>query len=116
MAHPVIHWEIGGKNGERLSTFYSHLFGWHSSPAEAGYWLVPPQVGGIGGGIMSVEGDVPPHVTLYVSVEDLAATLDRAVELGGRIVRTPTPIPGVGSFALFEDPEGNVIGLMTQAF
>ncbi|MFQ5723234.1 MAG: hypothetical protein ACE5G6_01985 [Terriglobia bacterium] len=26
----------------------------------------------------------------------------------------PTPIPGVGSMALFKDPEGNVIGLFSK--
>jgi predicted enzyme related to lactoylglutathione lyase len=30
-------------------------------------------------------------------------------------VRAPQPIPGIGRFALFEDLEGNVIGLLETA-
>jgi uncharacterized protein len=113
MTHPVIHWEIGGRNGEKLTSFYAELFGWEAIPAGKGYWLVEPHDGGVGGGIMEVEGEVPPHVTLYVEAGRIDATLTRAAELGGRILRAPTPIPGVGSIALFEDPEGNVIGLLS---
>lgn len=114
MAQPVM--QIGGRDGEKLGYFYGRLFGWRPVPAGPGYWLVPPEGGGIGGGLMSVEGDIPPHVLIYVAVDDLEATLERAAELGGRIAREPTPIPGIGSFALFEDPEGNLIGLMTTKY
>lgn len=37
--------------------------------------------------------------------------LSRAESLGGRTVVAPTPIPGVGSFAMFSDLEENQIGL-----
>ena len=45
---------------------------------------------------------MPAYVTIYVAVEDL----------GGTSLVPPTPIPGVGSFALFQDPEGNTIGIL----
>ena len=112
MSSPVVHWEIGGPNAEKLQSFYADLFGWSITPAGPEYWLVGPDGGGMGGGIIQTFGDMPAHVTIYIQVEDLAAALERAAELGGRMVKPPEPIPGVGSFALFEDPAGNVIGLM----
>jgi uncharacterized protein len=112
MAHPVMHFEVGGREPEKLMSFYGDLFGWGTTPAGPGYWLVPPQDGGIGGGFMQTRGDMPAYVTVYVEVEDLAATLQRAAELGGRAIVQPTDIPGVGAFGLFSDPEGNVIGVM----
>jgi len=111
MPHPVVHFEIGVTNSDVSTAFYRDLFGWEISPAGPGYWLVPRQDDGIGGGLMQTSGDMPAYLTVYVAVEDLAASLDRAVELGGKLLVGPTPIPGVGSFGLFQDPDGNVIGL-----
>jgi predicted enzyme related to lactoylglutathione lyase len=54
---------------------------------------------------------MPSYLTIYVLVDDLQASLDKAQSLGGKTVVPPTPIPNVGSFALFTDPEGHVIGL-----
>jgi hypothetical protein len=112
MAHPVIHWEIGGREGEKLARFYEDLFGWAPQPAGEGYWLIAPEPPGIGGGILEAQGELPAHVTIYVHTRDLEETLDRVTIAGGRTIRDPQPIPGIGRFALFEDPEGNVIGLL----
>lgn len=49
-------------------------------------------------------------MTVYVSVEDVQAYLDKAVSLGGKAIAPVIPIP-TGQFAWFADPEGNVIGL-----
>lgn len=108
----VIHWEIGGRDGEKLARFYGDLFGWTPQPAGEGYWLIPPAPPGIGGGVLESEAFVPPHVTIYVQVDHLEEVLHHAALLGGKVVRTPEPIPGIGRFALFEDIEGNVVGLL----
>ncbi|MEW6050149.1 MAG: VOC family protein [Candidatus Zixiibacteriota bacterium] len=50
-------------------------------------------------------------MTIYVMVDDLQAYLDKAVKLGGSVVVPPTPIPGVGAFAMFKDLDGNCLGL-----
>jgi predicted enzyme related to lactoylglutathione lyase len=58
---------------------------------------------GIGGGLMRCRDDMPNDVTISVAVADLDATLAKAGDLGA----TPLlpPIPGVGAFALFQDPK-----------
>jgi predicted enzyme related to lactoylglutathione lyase len=43
---------------------------------------------GITGGIGVANGDAPAMVTFYVEVEDLQATLDKAVKLGGKITHS----------------------------
>lgn len=114
MSHPVVHFEIAGSDGDRLTDFYRSLFGWEPQPAGPGYWTVSAQGGGIGGGLMQTQADMPAYVTVYVAVEDLQASLDRAVELGGKVVVEPSQIPGVGSFAMLQDLDGNVIGLFRE--
>jgi len=111
MATPVIHFEITGKDAQKLGTYYSGLFGWKvDANNPMNYGLVDTGVeGGIGGGI----GQGDEHlVTFYVAVDDPQKYLDRAVQLGGKVVVPVTIIPGMVTMAQFADPEGHVIGLV----
>ena len=58
MANPVVHWEIGGRDLEKLGWFYGELFGWQPQPAGPDYRLVEASPPGIGGGLIEME----PHV------------------------------------------------------
>ena len=113
MESPVVHWEIAGRDLDGLATFYGELFGLNAAGADPDYRLVAPGKG-IGGGLMRCRECMPSYVTIYVAVDDLEASLAKATSLGGTAIVPPTPVPGVGSFAMFQDPEGNVIGLMHE--
>jgi hypothetical protein len=114
MAQPVVHWELGAKDAAKLGDFYREMFGWSIDASMPGYGLVAAADGGIGGGILQVSDDMPTYVAFYVAVDDLATSLAQAGQLGGKTVVPPTPIPNVGSFAMFEDPEGHMIGIIRQ--
>lgn len=111
MPNNVVHWEIGGRDLDALAAFYRDLFGWEAAEFDADYRLVALEEG-IGGGLMRCRDDMPAYVTIYVAVDDLDATLAKVKDLGGTPLLPPTPIPGVGAFALFGDPEGNTIGIL----
>ncbi len=49
-------------------------------------------------------------VTFFVAVDDVDDAVNRARELGGRVVQETQHVPGV-SFALIADPQGHVVGL-----
>jgi len=111
MGNPIVHWEIAGENREKLQGFYGSLFDWEIEDMPAmNYGMVKTGVEP-GGGIAGTEGKMPPYLTVYVQVDDLQASLDKAVELGAKALVPPTPIPNIGSFAMFSDPEGNVVGI-----
>lgn len=113
MGAPVTHFEIISRNGERLKKFYSELLGWEiDSNNPMNYGLVQPQGRGIGGGVGSPGPDGMTHVTFYAEVSDPQATLDKAVSMGGSVVVPVTVIPGMVTFALFNDPDGNRIGIV----
>lgn len=118
MAKPVVHFEICGKDHGKTKEFYGKLFDWEYNEFEGGsmpYALV--QAAGeksIGGGLMATDGNFPPYVTFYVQVDDLQKYLDKAEEMGGKVCCPPTPIPGIGSSAMFADPDGNMIGLFKE--
>jgi len=113
MANPVVHWEIGGTDTAKTRAFYAKLFDWDVQTYEGmDYGMVQPAgEGSIGGGIGPVPPGGSPYVTFYVQVDDLQKSLDRAGSLGGTTVLPPTPIPGIGSCAMFADLNGVVIGL-----
>src|ERR671934_570113 len=111
MANTVSWFEITGKDGAKLQRFYGDLFGWKidaSNPMN--YGMVEGGDGGIGGGIGQSQ-DGSTSVTLYVSVDDPQAYLDKAEQLGGRTVVPVTDIPDMVTFAQFADPDGNVVGV-----
>ena len=115
MGRPIMHFEIASPNLDRSATFYRELFEWTVRDEEmAGYRLVKTSDGSIGGGLLRTPEGIFPYVTIYVGVDDLAGTLDRAEELGGKRVFEPMPIPGVGTFAMFQDPDGVMLGLFQE--
>lgn len=114
MPHPVVHWEIAGRDMPALREFYAKAFGWNIVDAGPTYSLVEAADGGLGGGIMQTPGQAPPYVAVYVAVDDLHASLDEIKNLGGTALVPPTAIDESMSFAMFRDPEGNVIGLLKR--
>jgi len=115
MANAIVHWEIGAQDKAKMLEFYRQMFDWSIDTANPAYAMVAAADGGIGGGMSQTPPGVPPYVTIYVSVDDLAASLAKAERLGGKTIVPPTPIPNVGAFAMFSDPEGHVIGLLKAA-
>lgn len=113
MANGVVHWEIGGTNTAKTREFYAKLFGWDIQIyEEMDYGMVQPAgEGTIGGGIGPTPPGGAPYVTVYVHVDDLQKSLDKAASLGGKTVMPPTLIPGIGSSAMFADLNGVIIGL-----
>ena len=114
MAHSVVHFEILGPDGPGLQKYYADLFGWEiDANNPANYGMVSPLAPGIGGGVGPSQ-DGTPFVTVYVNTDDLQASLDKAVSLGGTKVMDPTDIPGGPSIAMFTDPQGNMLGLVKE--
>jgi predicted enzyme related to lactoylglutathione lyase len=113
--HPVVHFEIGCRGGEKTREFFARLFGWEISGRDAGMIIDTGVAGSIGGHIVELAHEWGTYVTVYVEVEDLEAYLEKARELGGRTLVTPVTLPGKGSFAWLAAPEGNIIGIWKSA-
>lgn len=121
MGQPVIHFEIAGKDPGALRSYYSQLFDWNpqvdeNAPMEYGVIereqnLTADGVG-IGGGISGAPEGYDGHVTFYVEVPDVEASLKQAEELGGtRMMGPAEPMEGL-ILGMFSDPENNTIGLI----
>jgi uncharacterized protein len=99
--------------------FYASLFGWKVTGQETvggtDVWLFDtggePRLRNLrrGGMWMRPEGE-PVGIVVYIVVENIEATLKRAVELGGKLIHCKAPLGG-GYGACLRDPDGNLLGL-----
>lgn len=119
MGRPVVHFEVTGTDGKKLQSFFSDIFEWEiDADNDFKYGVVPPYKGregaGIRGGIAQGPDGYPGHVTFYVEVADVEATMAKAESLGGTRMMGPDEVmPGL-TIGLFTSPEGHVIGVMQE--
>jgi len=120
MGQPVVHFEILGKDGEALKSYYSQLFGWEiDSRNPMNYGIVTREGNtnadgaGIGGGIMGAPEGYDGHVTVYVEVPDVEEALASAEKLGGTRMMGPDNVMEGLIIGLFQDPEGHTIGVLS---
>ena len=115
MGQPVVHFEVIGKDPNKLRDYYGELFGWSfGEPMGPTDYTTIQDPAGIGGGIGGGPEGYDGHVTFYVQVRDVDTTLAQAESLGGQRMMGPDEVPGVGIvIGLLQDPEGHVIGLMS---
>jgi len=119
MKHPVVHFEIMGRDAAKLRAFYADVFGWDiAAPIPnyyADYSLVNPVPGnqhGIGGGIGKAREGYDGHATFYVVVDDVGQALETIEKRGGARMMGPDKVPNGPIIGLFRDPEGHTIGLV----
>jgi uncharacterized protein len=110
MGQPVVHFEIGCRDLARTEKFFADLFGWKVARSGPASMIDTGAGSGINGHITALGHEPHHYVTVYVQVDDLRASLEKAEALGGKMLVPPVDIP-TGSFAWFADPDGNTIGL-----
>jgi predicted enzyme related to lactoylglutathione lyase len=119
MGQPVVHFEVVGKDGKKLQSYYADLFGWEinaDNPMNYGMVAREGNVNtdgaGIGGGIGPGPEGYGGHVTFYVEVPDVEAALAKAESLGGTRVMGPETIMDQVELGQFKDPEGHLVGVV----
>jgi uncharacterized protein len=113
MGNPVVHFEVVGRDAQALQSFYKDAFDWQIQQAIPNYAMaLPGDDRGINGGIGAGMDGGAGHVTFYVEVPDLEATLSKIESLGGSTVMGPEDVPEGPTIAMFTDPEGHLVGLL----
>jgi hypothetical protein len=105
--------ELNTTDYEAAWKFYSALFDWkHRSSMEMGpagtyfMWHDPTEKTKGGMSNMAKQMNVPAHWLHYVTVDDIAATVERIKHKGGKILHGPAEIPGDDMIAQCQDPQG----------
>ena len=121
---PVIHFEMPAEDTERIRKFYENAFGWQTTPLgpEASDFVLaftietdeetrmPKKRGAINGGFYK-KTEPDQRTRLTILVEDIQEAIKKVESAGGTLVGEVQEMPGVGLFALFTDPEGNLLTL-----
>ena len=120
MGQPVVHFEVIGKDGDKLRSYYSDLFGWEIDASNPMNYGIVSREGntnadgaGIGGGVGSGPDGYDGHVTFYVEVPDVEAALAQAESLGGTRMMGPDKVMEGVVIGMFNDPEGHAVGVVS---
>jgi predicted enzyme related to lactoylglutathione lyase len=120
----VVHFEIPADDVDRAKKFYGSVFGWELQTMDMGdgeYTSVkttatdeqtqlPTEPGAINGGMFQRNERLTSPV-ITIDVDGIDDALKQVEAEGGSTIQPRTAIPGMGAFAYFKDPEGNVMGL-----
>lgn len=110
----VVHVEIPAASPDAAGQFYNELFGWKIMPMPEMNYVMWEAEDGSGGGLPGLSDESQAgRVLVYIASDDIDADLDKVKELGGKILREKTEIPGMGWYGIFEDPTGNALGIYT---
>lgn len=109
-------------NAEATRDFYTKVIGWtvHEVEMEDGgeRYVDYGMVGGDGDGAAGVchargvNTGLPPVWIIYMTVGDLAESLRRVEEEGGRVITSMQDEDGAYAYAVIQDPIGVYVGLM----
>lgn len=112
--------ELGTRDVDSSREFYGAVFDWtveDQDMGEMGTYHLWKRGDASVGGMMDITGrvpdEVPNHWMVYFTVPDAEATVETAKANGGQITFGPADIPGVGRFAIVQDPQGAVFGIVS---
>jgi len=134
--NPVVHFEMGYNDRDRMAKFYETAFGWVTRPMgpDMGNYVVAQTAetddkgmvqtkGAINGGFYKKTDDpVSQAPSVVVSVDDVTVAMKAVTDAGGKILggmnekgehtMEPQMIPGVGMWISIEDTEGNRVSML----
>ena len=109
-------------NAEELRAFYADVTGWTAQPVGMGEYndfsMCAPGSGTPIAGVCHARGSnqgLPAQWLIYVTVADLDRGVERCIDLGGTLLREPTPMGSMGRYCVIQDPAGAVAALFEPA-
>jgi uncharacterized protein len=134
--NPVVHFEMGYFDADRMKKFYESALGWdlQQMGAEMGNYILANTAetdekgmvktpGTINGGFYQKSDDPMSHApSVVIAVQDIKAAMKSVEAAGGKILGAmdekgqpsmePMMIPGVGLWISFQDTENNRVSLL----
>ena len=119
--HGEFNWnELQTNQAAEVIQFYRETVGWEfrpeKMPSGGTYWIGvaagKPVCGVLELTTTNETSEVNRWVT-YVHIDNLDRAIDRVESLGGKLIRVPWVVPGVGRIAWIQDPCGAEIGWVT---
>lgn len=105
--------DLASSDPDASREFYGSLFGWtfESAPEEFGGYISAYKDGRQVAGIMQAQdGGVADAWSVYLAVDDAAATNEAVTESGGTVALEPMPVGDLGTMGFVVDPSGGFVG------
>ena len=123
---PVVHFEMPAEDRNRMSDFYSNVFGWQTQllGEEMGNYVLastteidengrPKMPGAINGGFFPKDKNMPAqYPSIVIAVDNIGESMKQVAEAGGKVLGEPMEITGIGLYVSFFDTEGNRVSLL----
>lgn len=111
--------ELNARGVDKAKDFYKKVFGWTTKESPMGegqppYTEFQQQGTSLAGGMEMmpmVPAEVPSYWLIYFGASDVDKQFKKAIDLGGKELVEPADFPG-GRFAVVQDPQGAVFGLL----
>jgi len=107
------------EQGAKICDFYAQVVGWKTEPVSVGdyddYVMKTAESETPVAGVCHARGqnaDLPPQWLMYVSVNDLDASIASCETLGGKVLSPRRDMGSYGTMAVIQDPAGAVMALM----
>jgi predicted enzyme related to lactoylglutathione lyase len=108
-------------DAEAVRDFYRTVVGWTANGLEMGgyedFVMMPPGSEIPAAGICHARGgnaDLPPQWLVYITVADLDESVNRCVELGGRVIAGPKDGGDGSRYCVIQDPAGAYAALFCR--
>jgi predicted enzyme related to lactoylglutathione lyase len=119
MPDPFAYAELHTHDRGGRRDFYRRLFDWRlddkSLPGGA-YGEIDPGEAFPAGMKLAANTNASSHWLPYIRVVDIAASTEKAKQLGAEGIRELVTVPGLGRFSILVDPAGAVFGLWQKLF
>ena len=106
-----VHMEIASTDPQRTRKFFEDVFEWDFEFMPEMNYHTYEAPSGPGGGLMSPMENQSPGILNYLLSHDIDTDVKKIEEAGGRVLQTKKEIPGVGWWAVFQEPTGIVLAL-----
>jgi len=110
----VVHVEIHSNAPEKTKAFLKDVFDWKFQDMPEMNYSTFEAPSAPGGGLQKAE-NMPAGVLDYILSTDIDGTLKKIQSSGGTVVMPKDEIPGMGWFAVFQDPTGITLALYQAA-
>ena len=115
MPNPFAHIELSTDDVKKAKKFYQAVFAWKLSDMPAMDYTMIDVGGGVGGGMQKVQMPGQPSAWLpYVKVDDVKATMAKAIKGGAKPMLPFQEIGDMGAIGIFIDPSGAYLGLWEE--
>jgi predicted enzyme related to lactoylglutathione lyase len=104
----VVYLQIPASDPEVSARFYEAVFGWKIDPPETGF----EAPGMIGQWVTDRPASPAGGILVWITVDDVAASLEFAGRSGGRALEQPYDDGPERILATIADPAGNTIGIV----